>query len=268
MAIKLLAIDMDGTCLNSKNKISEQTLVWLRRAREQGMEIVPTTGRSLSCIPGQLKEENFFRYVITSNGAAITDTATGRDLFQALIPLDTAVALMQECRGQGLGMTAHIGHEYLIQGKTLAAMGRLQYGPDASNAKAMRRIVPYAQKMQMDVEELQFFFFNKGARKRTENALKNYSDLAAAYSDIYVEIYSQSATKGTALAAAAENLSVSREEIACIGDGENDLPMFRNAGMRFAMGNAVPALKAAADRVVSSNDEDGVAEAVQYLLSH
>ena len=266
MAIKLLAIDMDGTCLNSNNQISDENLKWLHKAKSQGIEIVPTTGRTLTCIPYQLREEKLFRYVITSNGAVVTDTDTGKDIFRALIPLETAIALMRECKGKSLGMTAHIDHEYLVQGKPLATLGRLQYGRDATNSQTLRNIISYAEKMQTDVEELQFFFFSQRARKRTEFVLKKHQDLAATYSGIYVEIYSQSATKGTALAAAAKHLSVNKDEIACIGDGENDLPMFREAGMRFAMGNAVPALKAVADQIICTNDENGVAEAIQYIL--
>ncbi|MDD7740057.1 MAG: HAD hydrolase family protein [Fusicatenibacter sp.] len=67
--------------------------------------------------------------------------------------------------------------------------------------------------------------------------------------------------------AKSQHLSIRADEIACIGDGENDIPMFKNAGIRFAMGNASPALKACADRIVASNDDDGVAEAIQFLLT-
>ena len=104
-------------------------------------------------------------------------------------------------------------------------------------------------------------------RRRTEQALAGYSGLAAAYSGSYVEIYSKAATKGTALAAVARQLSISKDEIACIGDGENDIPMFQEAGLRFAMGNAAPELKALADAVVASNNENGVAEAIRRILA-
>ena len=266
MAIKLFAIDMDGTCLNTKSRISEETLTWLYRAKEQGVEIVPTTGRTLSCIPYQLKETKLFRYVITSNGAVVTDMESGKPIFNALMPLESALALMRDCEGPGLGMTAHIGNQYLLQGRILAMMGRLQYGKDAASSQTVRRLISYTEATRMDVEELQLFFFTKNARRRIEMALEKHKELAAAYSDLYVEIYSQNASKGTALAAVAKQLSLDREELACIGDGENDLSMFHEAGLRFAMGNAVPALKAVADRTVSSNDENGVAQAIRHLL--
>ena len=70
-----------------------------------------------------------------------------------------------------------------------------------------------------------------------------------------------------ALAALAKDLGIASSDIACIGDNENDLPMFETAGLRFAMGNAVPALKDRADIVLPSNDEDGVAAAIwEHIL--
>ena len=268
MEKKIFAMDMDGTCLDSRSRISDETLTWLHRAKAQGVEIIPTTGCPLSCIPHQLKEEKIYRYVITSNGAVVTDTQEGKTIFSALMPLETAVSLMEECEGSGLGMTAHIEHEYLLQGRLLAALGRLHYGKDASNAKAIRKLIPYAKACQKDVEELQFFFFSQSACKRTQASLAGHTGVAAAYTDHYVEIYSKDADKGTALAAAARYLSIPRDNVACIGDGENDTPMFQEAGIRFAMGNAVPALKSAADKVVFSNDENGVAQAIQCLLKY
>lgn len=97
--------------------------------------------------------------------------------------------------------------------------------------------------------------------------LKDYSSLHAAYTGLYVEVYSQNASKGNALAALAGHLGIRREEIACIGDGENDLSMFAESGLKIAMGNAVDKLKIQADHIVESNRNEGAARAVeQYIL--
>ncbi|MGN0763064.1 MAG: HAD hydrolase family protein, partial [Aristaeellaceae bacterium] len=88
------------------------------------------------------------------------------------------------------------------------------------------------------------------------------------FSGQYVEISEDGATKGAALAMLAQRLGIAREEIACIGDSDNDLTMFDSAGLRFAMGNAVPALKARADVILPDNDQDGVAQAIRQHLMH
>ena len=67
--IKLLAVDMDGTCLNSKGKMTDKTLEALKKAAESGVIVVPTTGRNITCLPKRIQGESFYRYVISSNGA-------------------------------------------------------------------------------------------------------------------------------------------------------------------------------------------------------
>ena len=118
-----------------------------------------------------------------------------------------------------------------------------------------------------EVEELQFYFMSPSARERVQEMLAGFPELSAAYTGMYVEVFSAGASKGNALQALSGYLGIEKEEVACIGDGENDLSMFRAAGLRIAMGNAVPELKKEADAVTGTNDRDGVAEAVRrYIL--
>ncbi len=266
--IKLLAVDMDGTCLDSRSRMTDATLEALRSAADQGILVVPTTGRALTCLPHRLTAaRDLYRYVISSNGAQVTDLDTGTSIYGANIPRDTALALLSELPRRGLGITSHLDHQYLIQGRLLLQMGRIVYGQDAREARRVRNMTAMLQAQDHDVEELQLFFFSPGARNHVEQALTRYPQLSAAYSGLYVEIYSQDASKGTALAALAQRLGLEQSEIACVGDGENDLSMFAAAGLRFAMGNAVDTLKAQADLVLPSNDHDGVAAAVAHILS-
>lgn len=266
--IKLLAVDMDGTCLDSRSRMTDATLAALRAAADRGILVVPTTGRALTCLPHQLTAaRDLYRYVISSNGARVTDLDTGNSVFAADIPRETALDLLSNLPRRGLGVTCHLDHQYLIQGRLLLQMGRIIYGRDAQEARRVRDMSAFLRDQDHNVEELQLFFFSPGARRRVEEALARYPQLAAAYSGMYVEIYSKAASKGTALSALARSLGLDRSEIACVGDGENDLSMFAAAGLRFAMVNAVDALKAQADLVLPSNDQDGVAAAVNHILS-
>ncbi|MCD8325140.1 MAG: HAD hydrolase family protein [Lachnospiraceae bacterium] len=96
--------------------------------------------------------------------------------------------------------------------------------------------------------------------------MKGFPELTAAYDRSYVEIFSNGASKGNALSELSSYLKIDPREVACIGDGENDMNMFQAAGVTFAMGNAVPALKAAADTVLPSNREDGVVYAIEHYI--
>lgn len=263
--MRLFAIDMDGTCLNPKQKISRRTLSALRHAAKAGIEIVPTTGRTQTCLPSALKEEPYIHYVITSNGARVTDLRTGEAFYKAPIPRKDAILLLEDCQRKKLGITAHIDDEYFVQGRLLYLLGRITYGSDARNSERVKDILSHVKGKNVCFDELQFFYFSEEARQNVETILSNY-DLLAVYSEKYVEVFSKSANKGTALSALMKRLQIPQSQVACIGDGENDLYMFHSAGMKFAMGNAVDSLKAQADYVVSSNQYDGVADAIEHYL--
>ena len=265
--IKLLAVDMDGTCLDSRSRMSAENLAALRRAAEAGILVVPTTGRSLSCLPHRLRSEKFFRYVISSNGAQVTDLYTGESLFQALIPKQRAMRLVQLAQSLPVSITAHVEQEYLVRGRAFWLLGRLAFGPDAAASLCVNNMNRQLRLRSSDVEELQFYFFTKRTGQRLRCMLERYApDCRWAFTDQYVEVFSRNASKGAALAALAARLNIPKEQIACIGDGENDLPMFEAAGLRIAMGNAVEPLKAQASQVSRTNRHSGVAYAIDRWI--
>lgn len=267
--IKLLAVDMDGTCLNSKSQMSEATVSALKKAAESGITVVPTTGRNLTCLPHRLQAESFYRYVITSNGAGVIDLKENNRIFDLRIPCRIASELLDECKGKGFGTAAHINEDYFVQGTILSIIGRLIYGKDADKSVNEKSISDYVKEKNVPVEEIQLYFIHPKSKDRIAEILPRYPELSSAFSSIYVEIFAKGASKGIALSELAKHLGINREEIACIGDGENDMPMFESSGMKFAMGNAVDSLKAKADYVLPSNNEDGVAYAInEYLLKN
>lgn len=285
--IKLLAVDMDGTCLDRKSRITDGTIRTLRDAAASGITVVPATGRSMACIPhrlaagtirkniasyGKMSEDaqnnqGLFRYVITSNGAQVTDIVEKRKLFREMIPKEAALALLKQCRKIRLGVTSHMNNEYLLQGRILVLLGHLVYGRDAGAVRWVRDMSETVRTSGYEVEELQFYFMSPSARNEIRSVLAGFPELSAAYTRLYVEVFAAGASKGNALQALADHLGIRKEETACIGDGENDLSMFRAAGLKIAMGNAVPELKKAADIITGTNDRDGAAEAVRrYIL--
>ena len=278
--IKLLAVDMDGTCLDRRSRMTDATLEALRKAAGRGVTTVPTTGRNLECIPHRLaagtlfttgamdekKNRDLYRYVISSNGACVTDIRERKEIFRAPVPADDVLPLLRECGKLRLGIASHIRHRYLLEGRFLTMAGRLVYGKDARGVCCVRSMEEFIRKGGYKVEEFQFYFFSPGAEQDVRSVLEKYPDLRAAYTGIYVEVYSKDASKGRALAELARHLDIRKEEIACIGDGENDLSMFEAAGLRIAMGNAVEDLKKQADYVTDSNARDGAAKAVEWIL--
>ncbi len=264
--MKILAIDMDGTLLNSKKIITEDNLIALRKAKERGIEIIPITGRTLACLPFQLKKENLFRYVITSNGANIIDLENNVVLYQALIPINDALFIIDECRKSKIGITVHIGNDHVVQGKKLQKMGKIIYKKDADNTILTEDILEYIQKRKEDIAELQFFYFSKNKKEKMKKITQKIDKYAITYSSVYAEIFSKNATKGKALLFLANLLGVNQEDIICIGDSENDISMFNVSKTKYAMGNAIEDLKNIATEILPNNDNNGVKIAIDKIL--
>lgn len=272
---------MDGTCLDGRSRITDRILLALREAAAKGMIVVPTTGRNLECIPHRLAEgtlhrtgtsddyanRGLFRYVISSNGARVTDIQKKKEIFRASVPAEEVLPLLRQCRGRYFGIASHVRHRYLLQGRLLTMAGRLIYGKDAGGVYCVRDMERFIRRNRCEVEEFQFYFLLPGAKKKLQAVLDRHPALHAAYTGIYAEVYAEEASKGKALEALAEHLGIRRDEIACIGDGENDLSMFEASGLKIAMGNAADSLKMRADYVAGTNSNDGAAKAIeQYVL--
>lgn len=279
--IKLLAVDMDGTCLDRHSRITDRTLLALREAAAKGIIIVPATGRNLECIPHRLAEgtlrrtgtsddyanRGMFRYVISSNGARVTDIRKKKEIFRASVPAEDVLPLLQQCTGRYFGIASHVRHRYLLQGRMLTMLGRMIYGKDAGGVYCVRSMEEFIRKSACEVEEFQFYFMKPGAKEKLQAVLDGYPALQAAYTGVYAEVYAREASKGNALAELSHRLGIQRAEIACIGDGENDLTMFASSGVKIAMGNAVDGLKQQADHISDTNGHDGAAKAIErYIL--
>ena len=265
--IELLAIDMDGTLLSDRHRISERTMQALHRAAQAGITVVPTTGRAISALPHQIVNEAFYRYVISSNGACTTDLLRRRELYEAKLPCEKTVEFLRRAAQlKNVGVSAHVDHEFLLEGEILTRLGRLTYGKDAKNTVCCRDLAAELERRGSDVEELQLFYFSKSAHEALAQLLAETPWMLQAWTSPYVELYAPEASKGNALSALAASLQIPKERIACIGDAENDFSMFEASGFRFAMGNGIDALKDRADHVLPGNNEDGVAAAIDLLL--
>lgn len=267
MSIKILSVDMDGTCLNSRHRISDKTMNSLLKAKEAGIEIVPTSGRALSCLPLGLRNRDLYRYVISSNGAVINDIKENRVIYSR--PIDSGIAkeVIKRCQGINIGTSIHIDNEYILQGKALRTLGKLVYGKDAKESFSVRSINKYIDSNGGNIEELQFYFLSDKSRIKVKNILSEYENLLKAYDDNYVEVYDINASKGNALKYLYEKLGYQKEEVACIGDGENDISNFKVSGTSFMMGNGDKCLKAYTTYCVADNNHDGVSEAVDFILN-
>ena len=267
MTVRLIAADMDGTCLNSRSRMTKRTIDALNMLQERGILLVPATGRSLSCLPYQCREECIFRYCITSNGAKVYDMHENRAVFDASIPKDTAAAFLQKLHKR-FGIAGHVNGEYVLEGRTASMIGKIVYGRDAEQVYYTPSLSSYLDEKNEDCEELQLFYTGPFDKKRIREALSEFPILTEAPAGFYTEIYTKDASKGSAVRFLQEYLHIPKEECACIGNDINDIPMFDECGLAVAMENAKPALKEHADLIAGHNDRDGVVRAIAMILEN
>lgn len=262
----LLAIDLDGTCLDSKDFLHESTLLALRRALDAGVTVVPTTGRNLLGVPKALRMLPGVRYVITSNGAAVYDLQEDRTVYERLIPCEQAADLMERCRAHSAPQAVTIGPN-IIDGDPFVAKLRHTHFHDFEDSLLTRSLPDYVRDRGADVEKLHIFYLRKWKCDRILDLLRQEPDISfSGTPGEHTEIVAAGVNKGGTLAHLCAMLGVAPEDAAAIGDSDNDVEMLRFAGHSFAMGSAPDYVKQAAKEETDDSDHDGVAHAVERLL--
>ena len=276
--IRIIALDLDGTLLDSEKRLSEVNRAALARAAEKGVLIVPTTGRFFGMMPPAVRDLPFVRYAITINGAQVYDRATDTAIVRDEIPLETALGIMEtldrydviyDCYRQNWGwMTA------ALQDKAADYATNEHY---LKMVREFRRPVPelkaYLRETAADGDVQKIMLFarrEEGRGKREEscgvlNAIR--AEMAEKFPEIKVtastwnniELNIATAHKGNALKRFAEHLGLTLGNCMAFGDGMNDFTMVEAAGLGVAMANAEPEVKRVAKWIAPSNDEDGVA---------
>lgn len=275
--IKIVALDLDGTLLDSAKRLSDGNRAALEAAAAKGIHVVPTTGRFFGMMPECIRELPFVRYAITVNGAQVYDSATDTALVREEISLDTALGIMRLLDGYDVIYDCYRNNwGWMAESfKTKAAA----YATDVHYLKMIedfRHGVPElkahleATATEGDVQKIMLFT----PLNDDGNLVKVIADdMAAAFPYIKVtgstwnnlEFNARTAHKGMALKRFAESLGLTLANCMSFGDGLNDLTMIEAAGIGVAMSNACPEVRAAAQYITLSNDEDGVAAAMRHF---
>ena len=270
MAIKIILLDLDGTLLTSDKQISPANRSALERAVAQGIHIVPSTGRFFGGIPQVVRDLPFIRYAITVNGAQIYDAAEDKVLHRAEIqPVDAepiydcldALPVIYDCFLDGWGY---------MDRRSYARIDEFIPDPQVNRmVKDLRKPVEdfraFMREQNRPVQKIQLFFRDMDLRQQVWKQLIGRFPNMSVTSSIAnnVEINEKHANKGEALAVLCRRLGVDISETMSFGDGSNDRSMILAAGVGVAMANADPSLKEIADYVTDTNDNDGVARAIE-----
>lgn len=273
-SIRLVALDLDGTLLNSNKDISPGNLAALARLRERGVLMVPVTGRPSRGLPKALLALPGLRYLVTSNGATIRDMLRDEILLERHLTPRQCRTVLAHCSGfDGLIREAFRGGVgYLSQADYDLLCTRYQGSPLLPYMLDSRRVLPgtveeFLQTDKSPVEELFLLTKSPEEKQRLHETLSVLPDIS--FADPFpndLEVLAGGLDKGVALTFLLNHLGIAPEETLAMGDGGSDRSLLQAAGIGIAMANAVPSVKEAAHWVTSSCDDDGVARALEKFV--
>lgn len=272
-SVKLISFDLDGTLLKDNKELTPRTLQALQRAADAGIYLVPTTGRLYNGVPEEIRSLPFIRYVIGVNGALVYDALESKTLYQAEMNLGEVRQFFDFVRDFPAIIGCYKGGKGFMGRRDMEKME--DYAADKGVYRMMQRVYKpvedleaYIMETGETVQKLMLFFMDLEERKSVMEMMKvTLSNLAISSSIVNnIEVNASRANKGAALKFLREYLKIEKEETAAFGDGSNDITMLLEAGTGFAMENACPEAKAAADKVTLSNEQEGVAFEIERIL--
>ncbi len=262
MNVKAFAIDLDGTLLVGED-IPEANIEAVRRASDAGIKVMIATARWSQHAGRISRRMGIEDPVIACSGAQVRDLRDNKDVFDHRLPEEFTHELFEICNAERCIATVTFNDDVRL---------KLDGEP---NLAEMGEEMSWVRSLSVDGDNLPRIAAVQGtgciARIREELG-ERYADTVNIFDSIgpsgriIVTITAKAATKGAALDSACHHLGISSEEVVAFGDAENDLEMFRAAGAAVAMGQADEITREAATFVTKSNEEAGVAYAIDRIL--
>lgn len=247
MPIKMIVTDLDGTLLRSDKTISSYSIAVLDKARKYGVKVVYATGRGGSA--EQVAPAEFFDGRITMNGAIakIGDSM----VYNRIIPFQTARPILMACDRRGMRITSEMSgmhySNFIVSDLWQGITNFLTVDFSRHEMDAEKIYTP-----DPTPDDIKFF----------DEILPDdlYLVLTSDVDGFLGQIMHKEATKGQAVYALANHWGISISEVIAFGDDFNDIEMLRKCGIGVAVENAIEEVRAAADYICDSNDNDGVAK--------
>jgi 5-amino-6-(5-phospho-D-ribitylamino)uracil phosphatase len=278
MPIRLLALDIDGTMLTSRGEFTPRNQAAINEALRRGVQIVLLTGRRFGSAYQLLQELSLEMPLISHNGALTKDTKTLETLDLHPLEIETARAVIITARDCGADMICCFDEP--------RGMGKMVIEGISETNKSLHRYLYKYRDSVVEVSDLiehvshspiQIMFsgrclqmeeFGDYLLETMRDRIRIFKTRYQSFDLTILDAVDTRASKGDSLAKIAQEHGIAREEVMAIGDNHNDLTMLRFAGLGVVMGNAEDELKQMGFIPTSSNEEDGVAEAIErYILN-
>lgn len=287
---KLMAIDLDGTLLNSTGEVSEGTKLALQNARAQGTEVVLASGRPISSTKTLALELGVDNYLISGNGSVVYDIQKDEIIYNKFLTKEQVLEIVRMCEENSFYYNIYTEEEVIA--KSLNYNVLFYYKENVKKAEDKRTHINIVENVEKYIEESGYenflkitvcdeskLIFNSIMKRLKE--IENVDILEVEYmskkrikdgtDDVeiqyyYTEVTNKNVNKWSAIEFLMEKLGIKANEIVAIGDNLNDKEMIENAGLGVVMGNSNPKMKEIANVIVADNDSEGVMDAINKFV--
>ena len=285
---KLAAIDLDGTMLNQYGIVTEETKEAIKKAQQNGMEIIIASGRPIDSIKTIANEIGSKKYFISGNGAIIYDIAKEEIIYENTLKKSKVLDIIKICEENSIYYNIYTEKEIIA--KSLQCNVLYYYKEnlnkeekDKTHINIIDDIYDYVLKREEKILKITVCDSTQSIFNAIMRKLKEIDDIEVLEVShmsrkmirqgteeipieyFYTEISAKNVDKWNALEVLKEKMNIKTEEIIAIGDNMNDKKMLENAGLSIAMGQSNPHIKEIANRITSSNSENGVAQVLNSL---
>lgn len=284
---KLVAIDLDGTMLNSYGIVTENTKKVIKETIERGTEVIIASGRPIDSIKTIAKEIGSNKYFIAGNGALIYDMQKEKVVYEKYLNKQKVLEIIKICEENSIAYNVYTDKTILA---TSLKYNVLYYHKEnlkkeenkKTNISIVENMYEYVKNMQEEkflkitvcdgsksvfksiirklrkIDDIEVLDVSHMSRKLIRQGTE---ELPIEY--YYTEISLANVDKWNAIEFLIEKMEISKEEVVTIGDNINDKKMIENAGLGVAMGQSTPHVLEVANYITKTNNEEGVAEAIQ-----
>ena len=258
MAYRVLALDIDGTLTNSKKQITEKTKKAVSAAAAKGVKIVIASGRPVQGIRAFAKElelEKKDGYILSFNGGRLISCRTGEIIHDMKLPLEYLPEIYELSKKYKVNLMSYEGDDLITE----------EPDDEFHGIKKVDNLVEYINFPINKCLMLGNGDYLAEVEKKVHAALCDRMDVYRS-EPYFLEILPKGVDKAKSLESFLNIIGCRREELMACGDGFNDLTMIKYAGLGVAMANAREEIKKCADYITASNDEDGVALAIERFI--
>lgn len=287
---KLMAIDLDGTLLNSYGEVSKETREALLQAKNNGTEVVLASGRPISSTKSLALELGVDNYLISGNGAAVYDIKNEKVVYDRFLTKEQVINIAKLCEENSFFYNVYTEDEVIASSLNYNVLFYHKENVKKTEDKRthiniVQNILEYIELsgkdrfLKITVCDESKFIFNSIIRKLKEIDGIDILDveymsrkkIKSGTDDIdiqyyYTEVTNKNVNKWSAIEFLLNKLQINKEAVIAIGDNVNDKEMIENAGMGVVMGNSNPQMKEIANQIVADNNSEGVLEALRKFV--